>query len=85
VSGAFTGEAKARCRRRMERVDAMSPELRACVHEYGLTIVDAFVDIGVTKARHIRHLVETVRKGSVEIGNRTGLPPTQIWQAGRSQ
>lgn len=54
--------------RRMDRGDNMSPDLRACVHEYGLTVVDAFLDCGVTRPRQIRHLVETVRAGSVEIG-----------------
>lgn len=45
---------------RMERVDAMPPELRELVHEYGLHCVDAFMQLGVTQPRHIRHLVETV-------------------------
>jgi hypothetical protein len=68
----MTPDAKARCEARMARVDAMSPELRGLIHDYGLTIVDAFLQCGVTKPRHIRHLVETVRRGSVEIGNREG-------------
>ena len=70
----MTPEAKARCERRMARIDAMSPEVRALIHEYGQTVVDAFIDCGVTNPRHIRHLVETVRRGSVEIGNREGSP-----------
>lgn len=45
---------------RMARIDAMSPDLRACVHDYGLTIVDACVQLGITKPRHIRHLVTTI-------------------------
>lgn len=52
----------------------MTPELRALVHDEGLTVVDAFMDCGVTKARQIRHLINTVRQGSVEIGNRTENP-----------
>jgi hypothetical protein len=51
---------------RMARVDAMSPEIRACVHEYGLTIVDAMLDLGIKKAKHIRHLVDTVRRESYQ-------------------
>ncbi len=47
-----------RRRVRMERVDAMSPALRACVNEYGLCLVEAFLQVGVTKPRHIRHIVE---------------------------
>ena len=47
-------------RARMERIDSMSPELRECVHDYGLTVVSAFLDHKVTEPRRIRHLVETV-------------------------
>lgn len=45
---------------RMARVDALSPELRALVHEYGYNIVDNFIRLGVPKPKHIRHLVEMV-------------------------
>lgn len=45
---------------RMKRVDALSPDVRELVHEYGFTVVDAFLSLKITKARHIRHLVETV-------------------------
>lgn len=55
---------------RMERIDAMAPEVRTVVHEHGLTIVDAFLTCGVTKARHMRHLIATIRGGSLEIGKR---------------
>jgi hypothetical protein len=51
-----------RARSRMKRIDAMPADIRALVHEYGLTIVDAFLSCGVKKARHIRHLVECVRE-----------------------
>lgn len=60
--------------KRMNRVDGFPPEIRALVHEEGLTVIDAFFDCGVTKARQIRHLIEVVRKGSVEIGNRSNAP-----------
>jgi hypothetical protein len=56
--------------KRMEVVDQMPADLRACVHEFGLTIVLQMLNAGVTKARVIRHLITTVRAGSVEIGNR---------------
>lgn len=59
---------------RMARVDAMSPKLRALVHEHGLTVVDQFIQCNVTNPRHIAHLIEVVRRGSVEIGNRTEAP-----------
>ncbi len=59
---------------RMARVDAMPADVRACVHDYGLTIVDACMQLGVVKARHIRHLVETVRCQSYQ-GKRDKAPP----------
>lgn len=54
---------------RMDRVDRMPADLRACVHDFGLTVVDAFLAHGIIKPRIIRHLVKTVREGSVEIGD----------------
>lgn len=45
---------------RMKIIDDMPKELRTCVHDYGLNIVKAFVDCGVKKEKHLRHLVETV-------------------------
>lgn len=47
-------------RKRMAAVDALSPDVRELVHVYGLNVVNAFIACGVTKPRHIRHLVETV-------------------------
>lgn len=66
----ISGAALERLRRSMERVDAMTPEMRALVHEYGLSIVDAFLDLGIKKPNQIRHIINTVHAGSVEIGNR---------------
>jgi len=45
---------------RMAAIDRLSPEMRGLVHDYGYTVVKAFLDIGVIKPRHIKHLVETV-------------------------
>lgn len=50
----------AKRRARMEHVDNMPADLRKLVHEYGLPVVKTCMDLGVTKPRHIRHLVETV-------------------------
>jgi hypothetical protein len=50
----------ARRRKRMEKIDAMPPELRECVKDYGLNIVHSFVECGISKPCQIRHLVETV-------------------------
>jgi hypothetical protein len=44
----------------MAQIDRMSPELRELVHEYGYTVVRAFLDCGVEKPKQIRHLVENV-------------------------
>lgn len=47
-------------RRRMDMVDQLEPQLRTLVHDYGFTVVHAFLEIGVRNPRHIRHLVENV-------------------------
>lgn len=65
---------QARSIARMEKVDAMTPEMRILVHEYGLTVVQSFIDLKVDKPRQILHLIKTVLKGSVEIGDRTMMP-----------
>lgn len=45
---------------RMQQIDAMPPELRELVHEYGLNVVNNFMKVGVTRPKQIRHLVEVV-------------------------
>ena len=45
---------------RMDGVDRMSSEHRELVHDYGLNVVNSMLAVGVTKPRHIRHLVETI-------------------------
>lgn len=45
---------------RMAKVDAMPEGLRALVNEYGLSVVQSFLDLGVTKPRQIRHVVENI-------------------------
>jgi len=47
-------------RARMEHIDRLPPDIRNLVNEYGYTVVSAFLDIGVLRAKRIRHLVETV-------------------------
>src|SRR6187551_2330908 len=46
--------------KRMDMIDSYPPEIRELIHAYGLNTVKAFLDQGVTKAKAIRHLVETV-------------------------
>lgn len=47
-------------RKRFDAIDSMPKELRDVVNEYSMNVVRAFLDIGVKKPKHIRHLVETV-------------------------
>lgn len=47
-------------RKRMDEIDRQPPAIRACVHEYGWSVVRACLDLGIREPRHIRHLVETV-------------------------
>ena len=45
---------------RMARIDALPSDIRELVNEYSFAVVDALMSVGVTKAKHIRHVVETV-------------------------
>lgn len=45
---------------RMDSVGQLPAQLRELVHVYGLYVVTTFLQCGVTKPKHIRHLVETV-------------------------
>ena len=45
---------------RMAKVDALPQDVREVVHDWGLSIVDAFWDIGVRKGKQMRHIIETV-------------------------
>ena len=45
---------------RMARIDALTPEHRAFVHEFGLTVYEAMIHSGVPKVRNMRHIIRTV-------------------------
>jgi hypothetical protein len=45
---------------RMEAIDQLPPNLKAVVHDWGWYIVKSFMDCGVTKPKHMRHLIEVV-------------------------
>lgn len=47
-------------RNRMARVDGYPEPIRELIHEYGLTVVQTLMDLGITKPNHITHIVETV-------------------------
>lgn len=51
---------EAKRRKRMAAIDALPVDVRALVHEYGFNVVKTLLDLGVTKPKHIRHVVETV-------------------------
>lgn len=58
----MTDDVKAAQRRsaRMSKIDAMPPGLRELVNDYGLMTVQTLLDVGVTKPKQIRHVVEVI-------------------------
>lgn len=62
-------EAVATIQRRMSEVDALPPDYRALVHEYGWGVVSAFWRMKIP-AKLTRHLIDTVLNGSHEIRER---------------
>ncbi len=50
--------------RQTQATDAMTPELRACVHEFGFPIVHAMLEAKVRKPSLIRQLVHEVWAGA---------------------
>lgn len=57
---------------RMSYIDSLPKDVRELVHEHGFTVVKAFLDQKITKASAIRHLIDTVRTGSIDPGTGTG-------------
>jgi hypothetical protein len=57
-------------RRHIAITDNMPGPLRACVHEFGFSIVSAFIDAGVKDPRIIRHLVHVTWAGARESAQR---------------
>jgi hypothetical protein len=53
----------------MDVIDALPKEVRELVHEFGYTMIRAFLDLNVTKASAIRHLILQVKRGSLDTGN----------------
>ena len=45
---------------RFETIDNMTPELRELVYDYGLSVVQTALQVGIKKPKQIRHMVETV-------------------------
>jgi urocanate hydratase len=57
---AFQAIVDRRRRERMDKIDSFPRDIRECVHDYGNNVVTACMELGIRKAKHIRHLVETV-------------------------
>ena len=57
----------------MNWIDAQPSAIRELINEHGLNVVQAFLQIGVTKPKHIRHLIDTVCRGSAWYGNARGI------------
>lgn len=63
---------KERAMRTMRRIDAQPYPIRMLTHEYGWLAVDALIGAGVTRARHIEHIITTIRdrRGSTPVCDR---------------
>lgn len=72
-------EAETKRQKAMARIETMSPELRACVHEFGSAIVDACLQAKITKPSLIRELVLQVWAGARQEGQRGGVEGTLDW------
>lgn len=44
----------------MAAIDSLPPAHRQLVHDYGFHVVKSFLELGVVRPGHIKHLVETV-------------------------
>lgn len=60
-------------------VDALSPELRQCVHEFGYPIVHACLNAGVSSPRAIRVLVSEIWSGARQQGQKSDARNTLDW------
>lgn len=72
-----------KCMRHMAITDNMPGPLRACVHEYGFTIVNAYIEAGVKDPAKIRYLVNTTWIGAREAAQKrykkSGILSTLDW------
>lgn len=57
-----------RASKRMDRVDAFPPDIRAVIYEHGLEIVQEFWNHGVRKAKSIKHLIDTAQGNDFSTG-----------------
>ena len=54
--------------KRMDYIDHQPQAIRELVHEYGWSVVKAFLDCGVSKPKQIRHLIRMTLEGSYDGG-----------------
>ena len=66
----FNASVVRRAQERMARVDAMPREVRELVYEFGLDVVQEFLNHHVTKPKSIRHLIATVLALDYDNGQR---------------
>lgn len=65
--------------KQLTRVDDMAPDLRECVHEFGLAIVAACLAAGVSRPRTIRQLVKEVWAGARQSSQTSDARGTLDW------
>lgn len=56
----------------LEETDNLSPDLRRCVHDFGLPIITVLKKFGITDPRHIREIVREVWAGPRQDGQSGG-------------
>lgn len=65
--------------RALVTTDAMSPELRECVHEFGMPIVKACLEAGVSSPSRVRQLVKEIWHGAREVDQTGGALNALDW------
>jgi hypothetical protein len=65
--------------RSFDDIEHMSPDLRACVHEYGYAIVKACQQCGVNRPANIHQLVREIWDGARQPAQKRGKGCTLDW------
>jgi hypothetical protein len=63
----------------LDRMDAMPAELRDCVHEFGLVIVEVLVKHGVRSPKAIREIVKEIWLGPRQEGQKNDAATAIDW------
>lgn len=64
----FNAAVVRRAKKRMDRADALPTDIRRVVHEYGLEVVQEFLNHGVRRPESIAHLIDTARDAEYRNG-----------------